>query len=115
VSEIQKSVRFGSISWEQHIYENDFMGSRQGESREFVIVDLEKLFQSVGLTLGREKGSIKRKVERLFWEDLALRAEETENAKLVFEKNQLFYNGTIEQTSKKIDLQGNSIFDTVEK
>ena len=81
-----------ALSYEGSIYENDFMGSLQGESREFVIVDLENLFQSVGLTLGREKESIKRKVERLIWEDLALRAEETENAKLVFEKNQLFYN-----------------------
>ena len=115
VSEIPQSVRFGPITWERSIYENDFMGSLQGESREFVIGDLENLFQSVGLTLGSEKESIKRKVERLIWEDLALRAEETENAKLVFENNQLSYNGTIEQTSKKIDPQGNSIFDTVEK
>jgi hypothetical protein len=80
-----------------------------------VIADLVNLFQSVGLTLGRENESIKRKVERLIWEDLALGAEQTENAKLEFKNNQLFYNGTIEKTLKKIDPQGNSIFDTVEK
>ena len=115
VSEIPQSVRFGPISWERNIYENDFLGSLQGEGREFVIGDLGNLFQSVGLTLGREKESIQRKVERLIWEDLALRAEETENAKLEFKNKQLFYNGTIEQTLKKIDPQGNSTFDTVEK
>ena len=115
VSEIPQSVRFGPISWERSIYENDFLGSLQGESREFVIGDLENLFQSVELTLGREKESVQRKVERLIWEDLALRAGETENAKLEFKNNQLFYNSTIEQTLKKIDPQGNSIFDTVEK
>lgn len=115
VSEIPQSVRFGPISWERSIYENNFLGSLQGESREFVIGDLVNLFQSVGLTLGREKESVQRKVERLIWEDLALRAGETENAKLEFKNNQLFYNSTIEQTLKKIDPQGNSIFDTVEK
>lgn len=115
VSEIPQSVRFGPISWERTIYENDFLGSLQGESRDFVIGDLVNLFQSVGLRLGRENESIKRKVERLIWENLALGAEQTENAKLEFKNNQLFYNGTIEQTLKKIDPQGNSIFDTVEK
>jgi|GEM_PF-1097077 len=114
LSELPESVTLGPLTWQRVDYAQDFLGSLQGESRDLVVGDLEDLFKSVGVNLGRETESISKKVERQIWEQFVLKAEDAKNANLVLKNGDLVFDGFETKKMKKIDPSGNSIFETVE-
>jgi hypothetical protein len=96
-------------------YAGDFLGSLRGDSRDFVVSDIRNLFSSIGIELGTEEETIRRKVERQIWEDLSLDAEASKSANLELRNGVLIFEGTEEKKIKKIDPNGNSIFETMEE
>ncbi len=115
LSELPNSVTLGPITWEIVDYSGDFLGSLKGESRDFVVSDIQNLFASVGIELGSEEETVKRKVERQIWEELSLHAEDAKNANLELKNGVLGFVGSEEKKVKKIDPNGNSVFEVLEE
>ncbi|MBT5715908.1 MAG: hypothetical protein HOI70_03255, partial [Opitutae bacterium] len=114
LSELPESVRFGPISWSKVEYAQEFLGSIQGASRDLVVGDLKKLFSSIGIELESETESIRRLVKRQIWEELSEMAEDAKTANLQFVNEELTFNGIVEKKVKKINPQGQSIFEIFE-
>lgn len=115
LSELPDSVKLGPVTWEMADYAGDYLGSLRGESRELVVSDIRNLFSSIAIELGTEEQTIRRKVERQIWEEFSLYAEAAKNAKLELNNGVLMFMGTQEKKIKKIDPNGNSIFETMEE
>ena len=113
--DLPKSVSFGPITWNQVEYAQEFQGSLQGESRDFVVGDLKSLFSAIGVQFETETESIQRLVERQIWDELCERAEDAKIANLQFINGELTFKEFMEKKLKKINPQGQSIFETMEE
>ena len=115
LSELPDSVKLGPVTWEMTDYAGDFFGSLRGESRDFVVSDIRNIFSSIGIELGTEEQTIREKVERQIWEELSLDAEAAKSANLELKNGVLIFTGIQQKKIKKIDPNGNSIFETMEE
>ena len=112
--DLPKSVTFGPITWNQPEYAEDYLGLLQGESRDFVVGDLKSLFSAIGIRFEIETETIQRLVERQIWDELCERAELPQTANLQFINGELTFKEFIEKKVKKINPQGQSIFETMQ-
>jgi antitoxin component YwqK of YwqJK toxin-antitoxin module len=115
LSGLPESVSFGPITLSKKEFAHEFLGSLQGESRDLVVEDLKSLFSAVGLQFMMETDSVQGLVERKIWDKLSDKAEDAKSANLQFINGELSFKEIIEKKVKKINPQGQSIFETMDE